>query len=58
MDEAFHLVCHDCPEEGVYGDRRSAESALERHEREAGHRMSLLDISAARDGPRDIKSAT
>lgn len=45
MEEAFHLVCHDCPEEGVYGNRMTAEAARERHASEADHRLSLMDVS-------------
>jgi hypothetical protein len=47
MDETFHLVCHDCPEEGVYDDRRDAETARETHELESDHRMTMLDIAAS-----------
>jgi len=55
MDGVFHLVCHECPEEGVYEDRTTAVSVLERHEREADHRMSLLDISDPRGQAPDLE---
>ena len=49
MDETYHLVCHECPEEGVYEDRRDADSARERHEGETDHRMTVLDIGESRE---------
>lgn len=49
MDETFHLVCHECPEEGVYDDRREAVAARDHHQREADHRMTMLDIGGPRE---------
>jgi hypothetical protein len=57
MGEAFHLVCHDCTEEGVYDDRGAAESALECHRRDVDHRMSLLDIAAPHVDTCEVDSA-
>lgn len=55
MGAVFHLVCHECSEEGVYEKRSTAVSALERHERDADHRMTLLDIEAARAESPDVE---
>lgn len=60
MGEAFHLVCHECPEEGVYEERRNAVRAMERHERETDHRMTFLNIADPRAGtsPADVEPST
>lgn len=55
MGKGFHLVCHECTEEGVYGDRQRAVSARERHERDADHRVSLLDITDPRTDAAELE---
>lgn len=45
MGSTFHFVCHDCPAEGVYGDRAAAEDVRDAHVDETGHRVSLRDVA-------------
>lgn len=45
MVGAYHLVCHECPFEGLFDDRAAAVREREEHESATGHRTSLLDIS-------------
>jgi hypothetical protein len=47
MGEAFHVVCHECSEEALYGSRSDAVSSRELHSDETGHRVSMLDIDSA-----------
>jgi hypothetical protein len=51
MGDAFHVVCHECPEEGVYESRSGAASARDSHTDETGHRVSMLDIGPAVPNP-------
>lgn len=51
MGEAFHVVCHECPEEGLYDSRSVAASSRESHAEETGHRVSMLDIDSAMANP-------
>lgn len=51
MEEAFHVVCHECPEEGLYERRRDAVSIRDEHADETGHRVSMLDIDRAVPNP-------
>lgn len=45
MGVRFHVVCHECTEEGVYGDREAARATREEHVDETGHRVSMKDIT-------------
>ncbi|WP_200830826.1 hypothetical protein [Haloarcula mannanilytica] len=45
MSVRFHVVCHECAFEGIYGDQSVAESQRDAHAVSSGHRMSLRDIS-------------
>jgi len=51
MGEAFHVVCHECPEEGIYENRQAAVSARESHAEETGHRTSMLDVGCCAPKP-------
>ena len=51
MGEAFHVVCHECPEEGVYESRAAAVSERADHTDETGHRVSMLAIGPAVPNP-------
>lgn len=51
MGEAFHVVCHECTEEGLYDSRSAAVSSRESHVNETGHRVSMLDINGAMANP-------
>jgi hypothetical protein len=48
MSGAYHVVCHDCPFEGLYESSASALEEIERHTSEYDHRMSDLEISRSR----------
>jgi len=43
----YHVVCHECPEEGMVEDEVTADRVRETHETETGHRMSCENL----DGP-------
>ncbi|MFB6309350.1 MAG: hypothetical protein ABEH35_08480 [Haloarculaceae archaeon] len=45
MAGTYHLVCHDCQEEGMYDDHTDAVDARTEHERETSHRMTVQDIT-------------
>jgi len=45
MQGVHHVVCHDCPFEGLYESARTATGAREHHEHERDHRVSYLEIS-------------
>lgn len=45
MQGAYHVVCHDCPFEGLYTSATTATGECESHEDEHGHRVSHLEIS-------------
>jgi len=51
MGNAFHVVCHECSEEGVYESRPEAVSLREEHTDETGHRVSMLEIERAVPNP-------
>lgn len=51
MREVFHVVCHECAEEGLYESRSDAVSSRESHVDETGHRVSMLDIGRAAPKP-------
>jgi len=51
MGDAFHVVCHECPEEGVYDSRSRAESACDSHTDETDHNVTMLDISPVAPNP-------
>lgn len=51
MGEAFHVVCHECSEEGVYESRPAAASVREDHTDETSHRVSMLEIESAVPNP-------
>ena len=44
MKGVYHVVCHDCPFEGLYTSATTASGECENHEREYGHRVSHLEI--------------
>lgn len=46
MGERYHFVCHECAEEGVYGDHSEAITVKESHVRRTGHRVSLSNIES------------
>lgn len=45
MGGVYHVVCHDCPFEGLYETAAEAVDAVETHSAENGHRVSQLEIS-------------
>lgn len=45
MEPAYHFVCHECPEEGVYADRSEAEGVRDAHVERTDHRVSLQDVA-------------
>lgn len=45
MGGTYHVVCHECPVEGMFDERTDAVETVDAHERETGHRLSVLDIS-------------
>ncbi|MBV0900539.1 hypothetical protein [Haloarcula salina] len=45
MVGAYHLVCHECPFEGLFDDRATAERERAAHESTTDHQTTLLDIS-------------
>ena len=45
MEGVYHVVCHDCPFEGLYERSTSADEERQAHEAEHGHRISALRIS-------------
>jgi len=51
MGETYHVVCHECPEEGVYDSRSEAVAARDGHTDETDHRATMLDISRAVPNP-------
>ncbi|ACV47522.1 hypothetical protein Hmuk_1401 [Halomicrobium mukohataei DSM 12286] len=51
MEEAFHVVCHECSEEGVYESRSDAVATREAHADGTSHRVSLLAIGPAVPNP-------
>ena len=45
MGGVYHVVCHECPFEGLYGSPKTATGEREAHEREHDHRVSHLEIN-------------
>ncbi|MDS0259619.1 hypothetical protein NDI56_09470 [Haloarcula sp. S1CR25-12] len=45
MEGVYHVVCHECPFEGLYTSATTATGELEDHEHEHGHRVSHLEIN-------------
>ncbi|MDS0283420.1 hypothetical protein [Haloarcula onubensis] len=45
MSGVYHVVCHECPFEGLYTTAGDATGQREFHEDEHGHRVSHLEIS-------------
>jgi len=45
MSGVYHVVCHDCPFEGLYEGRSSADTERRIHVDEHDHRVSQLQIS-------------
>lgn len=43
--DAYHVVCHECPEEAILEEQAAAESMVEDHREETGHRMSVGSFS-------------
>jgi len=44
MQGVYHVVCHECPFEGLYASAGNATGKLEDHERTQDHRVSHLEI--------------
>jgi hypothetical protein len=44
MSGVYHVVCHDCPFEGLYASATAATGERENHEHEYAHRVSHLKI--------------
>jgi hypothetical protein len=45
MGQRYHLVCHHCPEEGVYTERDVADEQKASHTTKTDHEMTLRAIS-------------
>lgn len=45
MEGVYHVVCHECPFEGLYGSTGTATGERETHEHEYDHRVSHLEIN-------------
>lgn len=45
MSGVSHVVCHECPFEGLYESTGSAADAVATHSSEHDHRVSRLKIS-------------
>ena len=44
MQGVYHVVCHECPFEGLYASVSDAAGDREGHKHEHGHRVSSLEI--------------
>jgi len=44
MRGVYHVVCHECPFEGLYTSAKAANKEKTSHEREQSHRVSRLEI--------------
>lgn len=44
MGGVYHVVCHECPFEGLYEDVSEAETASGTHREEHDHRVSKLEL--------------
>ncbi|WP_276272858.1 hypothetical protein [Haloarcula litorea] len=44
MKGVYHVTCHECTFEGLYERRGVAADERGEHERDEGHRVSLLEI--------------
>jgi hypothetical protein len=45
MSGVYHVVCHECPFEGLYDGATSADIERRTHVDEHGHRVSQLEIT-------------
>lgn len=45
MEGVYHVVCHECPFEGLYRSAKDALGERETHEHQHDHRVSHLEIS-------------
>ncbi len=45
MEGVYHVVCHKCPFEGLYGSATHATVERTAHEQEYDHRVSSLEIT-------------
>ncbi|WP_262180437.1 hypothetical protein [Haloarcula laminariae] len=45
MEGVIHVVCHECPFEGLYTSPRAAAGKRETHKHRHDHRVSRLEIS-------------
>jgi hypothetical protein len=45
MSGVYHVVCHECPFEGLYEVSTSAQAERQSHADEHDHRVSQLEIS-------------
>jgi hypothetical protein len=45
MEGVVHVVCHECPFEGLYRSARAATGEREAHEHAHEHRVSYLEIN-------------
>jgi hypothetical protein len=41
----YHVVCHECREEAILDEQTAAETMVEAHREETGHRMSVGSFS-------------
>jgi len=44
MQGVYHVVCHKCQFEGLYGSAKNATVERKAHEQEYDHRVSSLEI--------------
>lgn len=40
----YHVVCHDCAEEGIFEDEAAARGLQDAHEETTNHRVSCMEI--------------
>ena len=45
MSGVYHVVCHECPFEGLYDGAASADDERRTHAAEHDHRVSQLELS-------------
>jgi len=45
MEGVYHVVCHECPFEGIYRSAGTATGDRETHEHEHDHSVSSLELS-------------
>jgi|GEM_PF-773738 len=45
MEGVYHVVCHECPFEGLYRSVKAATADRAAHEHDHDHRVSHLEIN-------------